>query len=211
MWCGFGKSSASIAVVCLMAASVAIADSAMAVRQRNYTPRQFRALLHGLGYNIQVSDAPLTAADAKKAIQEFQKGYKIQPADGVAGPKTQDFAANIVEILQANLNLVLKPATPLPKNQYYGPQTEAAVRQYQKKVGLKETGIADLALRQRLDKEAKEILKQPAPTPTSTPTPTASPTPRTTTTPKKSPTPRTTTTPKTSPTPTSTATPTKTP
>ncbi|MBW4500041.1 MAG: peptidoglycan-binding protein [Scytonema hyalinum WJT4-NPBG1] len=206
MWCGFGKSSVTVATACLITASVVISDVAFAAR--TYTPRQFRAVLRGLGYNVKLSDAPLTAGDTKKAIQEFQKGYKLQPADGIVGAKTQDFAARIVEILQANLNLVAKPNPPLPRNQYYGPQTEAAVRQSQKKLGLQETGIADLAFRQRLDQQAKEILKKPtsAPTTQPSPEPTTSPTATPTAKPTRTPasTPRTTPTAKPTTTPTST-------
>jgi peptidoglycan hydrolase-like protein with peptidoglycan-binding domain len=211
MWCGFGKSSITVTTACLITASIVVSDIAFAAR--TYTPRQFRAVLRGLGYNVKVSDAPLTNGDVKTAIQEFQKGYKLQPADGIAGAKTQDFAARIVEILQANLNLVAKPNPPLPRNQYYGPQTEAAVRQYQKKLGLQETGIADLAFRQRLNQEAQEIIKQPSPEPTTTPTakPTTTPTAKPTTTPTAKPTTTPTATPTATPTTTPTATPTATP
>jgi hypothetical protein len=109
MWCGFGKSSIPVAVVCLITASVVISDTASAARQRNYSPQQFRAVLRGLGYSVDLTNTPLTDAKTKIAIREFQTGYKLTPADGLAGPKTQDFAANIIQILQANLNAVLKP------------------------------------------------------------------------------------------------------
>ncbi|GAB1540528.1 hypothetical protein NUACC21_31970 [Scytonema sp. NUACC21] len=219
MWCGFKKPGMTIATVCAIAAGVAITDITFAAR--TYTAQQFRSVLRGLGYNVKVSNAPLTNTDARNAILAFQKGYKLKPADGVVGAKTQDFAAGIIEILQANLNLVVKPNPPLPRNQYYGPQTEAAVREYQKKLGLKETGVADLALRQRLDQEAKALLNktepdstsEPTPTtsPTSKPTPTTSPTskptPTTSPTPKPAPTRRPAPVPRTSPTPTPTSTP----
>ncbi len=230
MWCEFGKSSLSVATVCIVTAatSVAIAQTPTTVRQQIYTPQQFRSVLQGLGYKVTVSSAPLTDAETKKAIQEFQKGYRLTPVDGIAGPKTQAYAANIVKILQANLNLVTKPNPPLPKNSFYGPQTQSAVKAYQKKLQLPQTGIADLALRQRLDKDAKKILQNPSvapsstppsPTPTATPspTPTSTATPTTTPTATPSPTPTSTATPTTtptatpSPTPTSTATPTTTP
>ncbi|MCX7595669.1 MAG: peptidoglycan-binding protein [Fischerella sp.] len=211
MWCEFGKSSVSAAVVCLVTTSIAIAQTATPAQQQIYTPQQFRSVLRGLGYKVTVSNAPLTDAETKKAVQEFQKGYKLQPADGIAGPKTQAFAAEIVRILQANLNLVAKPSPPLPRNRYYGPQTEAAVRQYQKKLGLTETGIADLALRQRLDKEAKEILETPAaaptPSPTPTPTPEETPSPTLTPTPGVTPSPTLTPTPGATPSPTPNSTP----
>ncbi len=205
MWCVFGKSSVSIATACLITTSIVITDTAFAALR--YTPQQFRSVLRGLGYNIKVSNAPLTDADTKKVILEFQKGYKLKPADGVAGEKTQDLAGATIGILQGNLNLVVKPNPLLPKNQYYGPRTEAAVKLYQKKAGLQETGIADLALRQRLDQEAKDILKEAAPTPTAEPTPTDEPTPTTSPTSKPKPTRRPTSTPRTSPTPKPTSTP----
>jgi peptidoglycan hydrolase-like protein with peptidoglycan-binding domain len=222
MWCGFGKSNITIATACLITASVVISDVAFAARV--YTPRQFRAVLRGLGYSVKVSDAPLTATDTKNAIQEFQKAHKLKPADGIIGSKTQDFAAKMVETLQANLNLVVKPNPPLPGNQYYGPQTEVAVKQYQKKLGLQETGIADLTFRQKLSQEAKDIKTEPtsAPTtkpsrkkpttsPTTQPTPTAKPTKTPTSTPRTTPTAKPTKTPTSTPRTTPTAKPTTTP
>jgi len=211
MWCGLGKSSATVAAVCFVTVSTLMPDAAFAVR--NYTPKQFRTVLQGLGYKVNVSNAPLTDAETKAAIKAFQRGYKLKPADGVGGPKTEDFAANIVEILQANLNLVLKLKSPLPRNQYYGSQTEAAVKEYQKKNQLQETGIADLALRQKLDQEAENLITNPASAPTKKPStkPKASPTstasPEATSTPTESPTasPEDTSTPTATPTPTSTS------
>jgi peptidoglycan hydrolase-like protein with peptidoglycan-binding domain len=221
MWCGFGKSSISVAVVCLITASVVISDTATAARQRNYSPQQFRAVLRGLGYSVDLTNTPLTDAKTKKAIREFQTGYKLTPADGVAGPKTQDFAASIIKILQANLNAVLKSKTPLPRDQFYGKRTEAAVKEAQKKLQLQETGIADLAFRQRLNEEAKtsggQPSTEPTPVPTSSPRPTTKPTtrpttkPRTRTTPTPTPTVTPTSSPEATPTPSPEATPTPTP
>ncbi|MDB9379162.1 peptidoglycan-binding protein, partial [Nodularia sphaerocarpa] len=171
MWCGFGKSSVTIAVTCFVTASVVVADTAFAARQRNYTPEEFRSVLRGLGYDVKVTNTPLTDEETKKAISEFQRGYKLT-IDGVAGPQTQDFAANIVQILQANLNAVLQPKTPLPRDQFYRTQTETAVKEAQKKFQMEETGIANLRFRQRLNEEARKTITQPTPTPRATPTPT---------------------------------------
>ncbi len=204
MWCGFRKSSFNIAAVCVVTASVVISVTADAVRQRNYTPQQFRAVLRGLGYKVKVSNEALTNAEARKAIQEFQTGYKLKPADGLAGPRTQDFAASILRILKSNLNVVLKPNPPLPRDQFYGTRTEAVVREFQKKYQLEETGIADLALRQRLNQEAKNTLDQQ---PTATPTTRPTGKPRTTPTTKPTPTPTSTTTPTPEATPTEIPTP----
>ncbi|MHC5722985.1 MAG: peptidoglycan-binding protein, partial [Nostoc sp.] len=178
MWCGFGKSSATFAVTCLVTASVVIADTGFAASQRSYTPQQFRTVLRGLGYKVKVTKNALTDEETKKAIREFQTGYKLKPVDGIAGPKTQDFAANIVQILHRNLNAVVKPNPPLPRDHFYGSQTEAVVKEYQKKYQLQETGIANLALRQKLNEEAKTVFSQPTATPTAKPTatPTSKPT-----------------------------------
>ena len=155
MWCGFEKSSVTIAAICMVTASVTISDTVFAASQVNYTPQQFRSVLRGLGYKVKVTNTPLTDDETKKAIQAFQKGYKLT-ADGIAGEKTQNLAGHIIQILQANVNVVLKPKSPLPRDQFYGPQTEAAVKEFQRKFQLKETGIADLTLRHKLNEEAKK-------------------------------------------------------
>ncbi|AFY44603.1 peptidoglycan-binding protein [Nostoc sp. PCC 7107] len=206
MWCGFNKTSAIIAATCLVGTSVLVSDSTFAARQRNYTPQELRAVLHGLGYKVKVSNTPLTDEETKKAIRDFQKGYKLG-VDGIAGPKTQDFAGNIVEILQANLNVVLKPNPPLPRDQFFGPRTEQLIKEYQKKNQLSETGIANLALRQKLNADAREIVGKPQSP--SSPQPTAKPTAKPTATPTPTPTP--TAKPQTAPTPTPTASPTASP
>jgi peptidoglycan hydrolase-like protein with peptidoglycan-binding domain len=216
MWCRFGKVSAIMTATCLVTASLVTSDSTLAARQRNYKPQEFRAVLRGLGYKVKVSNTPLTDEETKKAIREFQKGYKLG-VDGIAGPKTQDFAANIVQILQANLNAVLKPNPPLPRDQFFGSRTEQLIKEFQKKNQLTETGIADLALRQKLNAEARETIgqptTQPSPTPTAKPTtkPTAKPTVKPTATPTAKPTPTATPTATPTPTPTLTPTPTATP
>jgi peptidoglycan hydrolase-like protein with peptidoglycan-binding domain len=168
-----------------------------------------------LGYQVKVTNAPLTDEETKKAITELQKGYKL-PITGQADPKTQDFVATIVQILQGNLNAVLKPQPPLPRNQFYGDRTETLIKEYQKKNQLPETGIADLRLRQRLDEEAKKVVfgeSKPTATPTAKPTatPTAKPTATPTAKPTATPTAKPTATPTAKPTATPTATPTPTP
>ncbi|HAA30334.1 MAG TPA: hypothetical protein DCE56_24940 [Cyanobacteria bacterium UBA8553] len=117
MWNRYGL---PIAIIGLgLTASLVSYEFADAARSRDYTPREMRSLLRGFGYTITVSDAPLTDQEAIAAIREFQRGYKIK-IDGKPNPQFQDLAATLVRILQANLNLVLKPSPSLPRTQYYG-------------------------------------------------------------------------------------------
>jgi peptidoglycan hydrolase-like protein with peptidoglycan-binding domain len=235
MWCGFAKSGVNFATACLLAVGVItynISDTTAQnrtgnpVRQKSYTSQEFRSVLRGLGYKIKVSSDPLNDAEAKKAVREFQTGYKLKPVDGIAGPQTQDYAAGIVRILNSNLNVVMKPKSALPRSKFYSDQTEAMVKEFQKKFQLSETGIADLAVRQKLDQEAKSAVgSKPAPAtkpststkpsnkPKVKPTPTATPTPVTTITPapEATPTPEETSTPEATPTPEETSTPEATP
>ena len=209
MWCGFNNKTIGIVAACLIVGGAAVSSTVFAARQRNYTPREFRSVLYGLGYDVKVSDAPLTDAQTKKEIREFQRGYKIG-IDGIPGPKTQDLAAEIVKNLKYNLNLVVSPNPKLTVNQFYGPRTQEVVKKYQGELKSEQNGIADLALRQKLDKQAKQNPAKPEPESTPTPTPTPSPT----ATPEVTPTPVTpspTVTPTATPTPTPTTTPTPTP
>ena len=206
MWCSLNKSRLTVALTCMMVASVVSSDMAFAARQRNYKPDEFRSVLRGLGYNVKVTKDPLTDEETKKAITQFQTGYKLK-VDGKAGPKTQDQAAKIVEILQANLNNVLKPKTLLPRDQFYSSQLEELVKEYQKKHQLSETGIADLQLRQKLNEEVKNIIDKPVTKPEPTATPTATPTAKPTAKPTVTPTAKPTVKPMAKPTVTPTATP----
>ncbi|AFY53938.1 putative peptidoglycan binding protein [Rivularia sp. PCC 7116] len=192
MWCEFSNKNISVVATCIIVSGVAVSNTVFAARQRNYTPREFRSVLYGLGYNVRVSEAPLTDAQTKKAISEFQRGYKLG-VDGIAGPKTQNHAAEIVKILKYNLNLVANPDPKLTLNQFYGPRTQEVVKKYQEQLELEQSGIADLALRQRLNEQATDNQGQPAPEATPTPTPTSEPTPE--------PTPSPTATPEVTPTP----------
>jgi peptidoglycan hydrolase-like protein with peptidoglycan-binding domain len=199
MWNRYGMAITAISLG--LTASLVSYDMVHAARIRNYTPREMRAVLNGFGYNVPVSDAALTDTATMTAVREFQKGYKLS-VDGIAGPQTQDLMAELMMILQANLNLVVKPTPPLPRSHYYGSATEAVVKQYQEKAGLPVTGIANLPTRQKLDDEATRLLNNQS-TPTPSPAPTPAPRPRAT--PSPSPVPRNTTTP--APRPTLTPTP----
>ena len=199
MWNRYGMAITAISLG--LSASLVSYDVVHAARVRNYTPREMRSALMGFGYNVTVGDAPLTDAAALEAVRQFQRYYKLQ-VDGIAGPQTQDLMAQLMMILHANLNLVVKPNTPLARSQYYSSATEAVVRQYQEKAGFPVTGIASQPVRQKLDDEATLLLNNqstptptPAPRPRATPSPSPSPTIRPVPSPALTPAPRPTLTP----------------
>lgn len=119
-----------------------------AARDQDYNAEQFVSVLNGLGYPVALG-MPLTDARLQQAIRDFQVQYQL-PVDGSINIPSQDLAADVVRNLQRHLNLVLKVKTPLPLTQFYGPQTEAAVKLFQQQYKLPATGIATLETRQKL-------------------------------------------------------------
>ena len=144
----------TITAVILSVAFAPISSEAALAVQNRYTPREFRSVLSRLGYNVPVVDTPLTDERTRQAIREFQRQQNLS-VDGVAGSQTQDVAAGIVRDLQHNLNIVMNLKPLLPTSQFYGTQTEAVVRQFQKKFGLPITGIASEDVRNKLEQASK--------------------------------------------------------
>jgi peptidoglycan hydrolase-like protein with peptidoglycan-binding domain len=113
----------------------------------------------------------------QQAIRDFQIQNNL-PVDGTLNPPTQDRAADLVKTLQIHLNRVIKLNPQLPGSQFYGKQTESAVRLFQQQSGLPMTGIATIETRQRLKDQINDATPRiessvPNPTPTPTPTPSA--------------------------------------
>lgn len=73
MWCGLNKSRVTIALTCIVAASVVSSDMTFAARQRNYKPDEFRSVLRGLGYNVKVTKDPLTDEELKRLSLNFKQ------------------------------------------------------------------------------------------------------------------------------------------
>lgn len=130
-------------------ASIVLCQSVNAARSQDYTPAQFISVLNGLGYAIPL-DARIDDPRVQQAIRDFQIQFRL-PVDGTLNNPTQDRAADIVRTLQTALNRTVKPSPQLPATQFYGRQTEAAVRLFQQQNRLPATGIATLETRQRLN------------------------------------------------------------
>ena len=130
-----------------------------------YTNAQFRSILngHGFGYApesdsyfpISSYEGPLTDKVTVDAIKALQTYFQLT-VDGIAGPKTMAKAEQAMRVLQANLNLVVK--ANLPANQpFYGPKTVAAVKEFERRYGYPVDGVANLAVRQRLNNLARQM------------------------------------------------------
>lgn len=162
--------SRAVATALVSAAWSVAVQPAWAVRSLDYTPEQFISVLNGFGYPVSLN-APLTDLNVEQAIRDFQVQNRL-PVDGTLNPPTQDKAADLVRQLQNHLNRVIQPSPQLPESQYYGRQTESAVRLFQRQNRLPETGIATLETRQRInDIVADAVPRTPRP---SSPSPTSS-------------------------------------
>ena len=130
-----------------------------------YTNAQFRSIMFGLGYiakdfadlaagyPVTTDNSPLTGNKIVEGIRNFQADYRLL-VDGIVGAKTMAKAQEVMKTLQYKLNVVVDAG--LPKDQpYYGPKTVAAVKKLQSQMGVLPTGVANHALRVKLDELAK--------------------------------------------------------
>lgn len=149
-------------------------QAANAARSQDYRPEQFLSVLNGLGYAVPL-DATIEDPRVQQGIREFQIQFRL-PVDGQLNLPTQDRAADIVRTLQTSLNRILSPSPQLPGSQFYGKQTEEAVRQFQQQNRLPATGIANLETRQRLSDILNDAIPRSSATPTTPATLPATPT-----------------------------------
>lgn len=125
----------------------------------NYTNAQFRSILNGWGHRretqadgakfpISVDNTPLTDALTVEAVKRFQREYELVD-DGIVGPITKAKAAEVVSGLQLELNKCVNAG--LPTNElFYGPKTVAAVKKFERKIDVREDGVARHQLRVKL-------------------------------------------------------------
>ncbi|MBW4539989.1 MAG: peptidoglycan-binding protein [Myxacorys chilensis ATA2-1-KO14] len=142
-----------------LAEPIAIHQTAWAARTQDYTPDQFISVLNGLGYPVPLT-TPFSSPSVQQSIRDFQVQYRL-PVDGTLNLPTQDLAADLMKKLQTDLNRVVKLEVPLPGSQFYGRQTEAAVRLFQQQNKLPVTGIATLETRQRINDILNDALPRP--------------------------------------------------
>lgn len=129
----------------------------MAVR---YSNAEIRSILNGLGFRSRVfsgdrtnpsfpyteDNSPLTDPNTQHAIRKFQTEYKLD-VDGIAGSATKAKLEQVMRILHNELKALVDPKFPT-NEPFYGLQTIAAVRTYQRQ--LAEDGIATLPVREKL-------------------------------------------------------------
>lgn len=162
MWNGRTNAVAALlggALLWSLAEPIAIHQPAWAARTQDYTPEQFISVLNGLGYPVPLA-TPFSSPSVQQSIRDFQVQYRL-PVDGTLNPPTQDLAADLIKKLQADLNRVVKLDAPLPGSQFYGRQTEAAVRSFQQQNKLPATGTATLETRQRINDILNDALPRP--------------------------------------------------
>ncbi|WP_226468470.1 peptidoglycan-binding protein [Luteimonas panaciterrae] len=125
--------------------------------------RKLESNLAGLGITdaqsrpLQV-DGQFTA-ETKQAVEAYQRGARLEPVDGKAGPATLGSIDREVRGLQNNLRTLgalERNGQPLTADGYYGDGTRDAVRTFQQTHGINPTGIADEATRRAVETAARE-------------------------------------------------------
>ena len=116
-----------------------------AARTAEQIKRMQQALI-GLGYLSDKADG-VYGSKTREAVRQYQKAYGLT-ADGSAGSKTMTSLKNTVTALQSDL--ARKGYYSGKIDSSFGSGTQAAVKAYQKKNGLKQTGIAGASTMKKL-------------------------------------------------------------
>ena len=116
-----------------------------AARTAEQIKRMQQALI-GLGYLSDKADG-IYGSKTREAVRQYQKAYGLT-ADGSAGSKTMTSLKNTVTALQSDL--ARKGYYSGKIDSSFGSGTQAAVKAYQKKNGLKQTGIAGASTMKKL-------------------------------------------------------------
>ncbi|NJL36879.1 MAG: peptidoglycan-binding protein [Leptolyngbyaceae cyanobacterium RM2_2_4] len=127
-----------------------------------YSISQFKMTLHNLGYSLgpdglNGNHGNLLDLYTQSAIQEFQAHFGLLMTGKVDQP-TSECARQLIRNLQHRLNLTTN--AQLPINEFYGPRMIRAVMRFQQLHDMPMTGIAGSTVRQKLNEEVKQLLRQ---------------------------------------------------
>lgn len=117
-----------------------------------YTEAQLKAILLGLGYDIN-ANAGLSDPPTVRSIREVQSLYGLSET-GQPDRATQNQLASIVRNLRNNLKTILQ--SNLPITRYYDNAARSAVREFQSRNKLPQTGVANLQVRSDIDRAARQ-------------------------------------------------------
>jgi peptidoglycan hydrolase-like protein with peptidoglycan-binding domain len=127
-----------------------------------YSISQFKMTLHNLGYSLgpdglNGNHGNLLDLYTQSAIREFQAHFGL-PMTGKVDQPTSERARQLIRNLQHSLNLTTD--AQLPINEFYGPRMIRAVMRFQQLHDMPMTGIAGSTVRQKLNEEVKQLLRQ---------------------------------------------------
>ncbi len=103
--------------------------------------------LIGLGFLEGSADGSYGPA-TQKAVRAFQAEYGLS-ADGKAGEQTQAAIRNA--IIRIQIELQLEDCAPGSADGHFGSKTRAALKRYQDRMDLEQTGVADAPTRKQMD------------------------------------------------------------
>ncbi len=134
---------------------------ATGIMEAPYSLRQFKAVLHGLGYTLEPEEIDGNRNNqldlrTQAAIREFQANYGL-PITGDANSVTQEKARQLIRNLQHSLNLIVN--AHLPISEFYGPLTTRAVQKFQQQQSIPTDGIASRKVRHLLEESVKRQLR----------------------------------------------------
>lgn len=138
---------AVLAMIMLLAALPMASAATYKQGSRGEAVRDIQENLIGLGYLQDGADGSYGSKTAA-AVRAFQEDYGLE-MDGKAGQITQTALRNAVVRVQVELKKL--GYAPGNADGHFGTKTASAVRAFQKKAGLKQTGEADPETRREID------------------------------------------------------------
>ncbi|WP_022793453.1 peptidoglycan-binding protein [Marinococcus halotolerans] len=142
---------------------------------RHSSVKELHQLLNDAGFQINKDASNYFGEETEAALIDFQQTYKLK-ADGIATEDVMDAlneavternnalkrydSSSEVKNLQQTLNALGYTVTSNPTN-YFGPKTEAALKDFQRAEGLPVTGMLDSRTAEALEAEMNESIPSP--------------------------------------------------